>query len=85
MTWAILKIDNTKIFAESSFQFVEFTSYIDVKEALDQYSFGRRATDRPWSEKEPMLNFDDYRFWEGKQFEKIVSDTPYIESAIDNN
>lgn len=67
-----------KIYDYSSINFVNFSSYFELKETLREYCFGRRATEDPYSNNEPRYNMDDIRFWKGDQFRKIYSDTSYI-------
>lgn len=67
-----------KLFDFSSVSFINFDSYKKAKEALLEYCFGRRATDRPWNGREPRYNMDDVRFWRGDQFNIIRTDTSFI-------
>ncbi|TWF44286.1 hypothetical protein FHW36_101205 [Chitinophaga polysaccharea] len=68
----------TRLFDYGAVRFVNFHSYKTAKEVLFEYCFGRRATDKPWNDHEPMYNMDDVRFWSGDQFNAIRFDTSFI-------
>ncbi|NLU92319.1 MULTISPECIES: hypothetical protein [Chitinophaga] len=70
--------NNIKLFDYGAIRFINFNNYEKAKDALFEYCFGRRATDRPWNNHEPMYNMDDVRFWKGEQFNEIKSDTSFI-------
>jgi hypothetical protein len=67
-----------KLYDYSSINFINFSTYAEVKKALMEYCFGRRATEHPYDTGEPRYNIDDTRFWNGQQFRKIYSDTSFI-------
>jgi len=70
-----------KMFNYGAVRFINFSSYGKAKEALYEYCFERRATERPWNNREPSYNMDDVRFWNGEQFNSIRSDTAFIISG----
>jgi hypothetical protein len=72
------KNQDFKLFDYSSINFINFDSYKKAKEVLAEYCFGRRATDRPWNDREPRYNMDDIRFWNGDQFNSIRTDSNFI-------
>lgn len=73
-----------KLFMNRSFSFSQFESYPEIKDVMKDYSFRRRSTEHPWTENEPMYNFDDNRFWKGDQFKYIVSKTPFGQMPVRN-
>jgi hypothetical protein len=56
-----------------------YNNYVDAKSALFEFCFLRRATGRPWKDKEPMYNMDDIRFWNSEEFKNITSENRFIE------
>ena len=69
---------NIKVYDYSAFNLGNFDSYKDVKAALMELCFGRRATDK-WSEKQPRYNMDDIRFWNSAEFDNIISSNEFIQ------
>jgi hypothetical protein len=77
------KDSTIKVYRYSAFNLSKYGSYADVKNALFELCFGRRATDK-WNEKQPRFNMDDSRFWNSEEFNYVVKNYPFISLENEN-
>jgi hypothetical protein len=68
-----------KVFQYSTFNMSDYDTYRNIKAALIEYSFLRRATSQPWNETHPTYNFDDVRFWNSGEFNSVISTIKFVQ------
>jgi hypothetical protein len=67
-----------KVFEYCPFRIGNYASYKEVKYALNELCFGRRATDL-WNNQEPKRNIDDSRFWNSNEFNSVLAKSKYVQ------